>query len=148
MADRHEWATVVVPLDTSGTAEAVLPWAALLARDRSMGIRLLAVWDKSAPIPGVDAGGASGTDVEAALRRYLEAVAAGPAFVGLHVTVEVRTGDVVDEIRAAGEHPGNLIILASHGQGGYVESRLGSVAERLMRRIRVPILIVPAENRG
>jgi nucleotide-binding universal stress UspA family protein len=135
---------LVVPLDTSRTAEAVLPWAALVARDRAMEVRLLTVWSRAQPIPGIDPSRAD-EEVVADLRRYLEDLATDPRLKAVHATAEVRVGDVVAEIAAAAtERPGSIVMLASHGQGGYHESYIGSTTDKLLRLLRVPVMVIPA----
>ena len=44
--------------------------------------------------------------------------------------------------------PGDLIVLTSHGRGGVRRWLLGSVAEKLVREASVPVLLVPAVERG
>jgi nucleotide-binding universal stress UspA family protein len=136
-------ARLVVPLDTSATAEKALRWGALVARDRAMELHLVTVWSPDAPIPGI-APAKPEKDILADLQGYLEDVARGLRREGVSVTVEARAGDVVDEIRKAAEEPGSMVMIATHGQGGYQESRLGSVADRLIRTARAPVLVIPA----
>jgi nucleotide-binding universal stress UspA family protein len=136
-------ARLVVPLDTSATAETALHWGALMARDRAMELHLITVWSPEAPIPGIDRE-KSEEEILAQLRGYLEDVARGLAREGVSVTVGACAGDVVEEIRKAAEEPGCMVMIATHGQGGYQESRLGSVADRLIRTARAPILVIPA----
>jgi nucleotide-binding universal stress UspA family protein len=138
-------ARMVVPLDTSSTAECALHWAALLARDRAMELHLVTVWSEEAPIPGVDPQQPPG-DILEELREYLEGVATGLKREGVPVVVEVRAGDVVDEVRAVAEPRGSMIMIATHGQGGYQEARLGSVANRLILSAKVPVLVIPASG--
>ena len=44
--------------------------------------------------------------------------------------------------------PGDLLVLTSHGRGGVRRWLLGSVAEKLVREAPVPVLLVPAPERG
>jgi nucleotide-binding universal stress UspA family protein len=141
----HRLARLIVPLDTSVTAERVLPWAALMARDRAMDVHLVTVWDPDSPIPGMEPG-ASREAIVSQLEGYLAGVAARLREDVRPVSSEVRVGAVVDEIRAAAEGPGNLVLLASHGQGGYQEARIGSIAEKLIQKLRVPVLVIPADE--
>lgn len=137
-------ARLVVPLDTSATAETVIPWAALMARDRAMEVHLVAVWSDAAPIPGIDSSKPTG-EIVAELQIYLDGVARQPPLDTVHVTTEVRTGDVVGQIKTvAQERPGSMVMLASHGQGGYQEAYLGSVTDKLLRTLHVPVLVIPA----
>jgi len=63
------------------------------------------------------------------------------------VTAEVRSGDVVSEIwQAARARPGSMVMVASHGQGGYQEAYLGSTTDKLIRTLRVPVLVIPVRE--
>lgn len=144
MADPVELARVIVPLDTSATAEAVLPWAALMARDHGMEVALVAVWSENAPVPGINSSGGEAS-ARAALEAYLKDVAARPVFAGARITTEVRSGDVSREIAAAAaEHPGSIILICTHGEGGYQEAYIGSVTDRLVRTAKAPVLLISA----
>jgi universal stress protein A len=56
---------------------------------------------------------------------------------------EVRVGLPVDEILTfADEQKADLIILGTHGRGALTHFFLGSVAERVVRRARCPVLTV------
>ena len=44
--------------------------------------------------------------------------------------------------------PGDLLILTSHGRGGVRRWLLGSVAEKLVREAKAPVMLVPAVERG
>lgn len=61
------------------------------------------------------------------------------------VTVAGTGGDPADEIlRYATRHPIDLIVVGTHGRTGVSHFLLGSVAERVMRGARCPVLVVPA----
>ena len=146
MTEEPELARLIVPLDTSVTAESVLHWAALVARDHAMVVHLIAVWSPEAPVPSIEPGKAV-PEAVGELRRYLEEVAQRPELAGARVEVDARSGDVVEEIhKAAAEHPGTMVMLATHGRGGYQRAYLGSVTDKLLRTLRVPVLTLPAPN--
>jgi nucleotide-binding universal stress UspA family protein len=46
-------------------------------------------------------------------------------------------------LRCAQELPADLIVLGTHGRGGFERFMLGSVAEKVLRRARWPVLTVP-----
>jgi len=80
-------------------------------------------------------------------RRRLERVAArlrqrlGPA---ARVTLHVPTGVAHDEIcRLAAKLRADLVVLGTHGRTGLTHVLLGSVAERVVRHARCPVLTVP-----
>jgi nucleotide-binding universal stress UspA family protein len=57
---------------------------------------------------------------------------------------EVRHGDAVAEILAAGEREEpDLLLLGTHGRSGWQRLRLGSVAETVIREAPTSILVVP-----
>jgi nucleotide-binding universal stress UspA family protein len=55
--------------------------------------------------------------------------------------IVVREGDPAVGILAAAE-PGDLIVMATHGRGGLDRFWHGSVAQRVLQRARVPVLLV------
>jgi len=59
--------------------------------------------------------------------------------------IVVREGDPVVGILAAAA-PGDLIVMATHGRGGFDRFWHGSVAQRVLHRSRVPILLVRASG--
>lgn len=81
--------------------------------------------------------------VEEELRTFVE-----PA-VAAHVPtqVDVREGDPWREIeRAAEELPADFVVMGTHGYGGFEHLLLGSVAEKLLRRLPCPVLTVCHEE--
>ena len=83
-------------------------------------------------------------DREAAARDVVEFVRSA---VGLDVAdVVVKDGFVVPEILAfAAEWPADLIVIGTHGAGGFERLMLGSVTEKVLRRARCPVLTVPRD---
>jgi K+-sensing histidine kinase KdpD len=58
-------------------------------------------------------------------------------------------GDPAEEIlRYAGRQPIDLIVVGTHGRTGVSRVLLGSVAERVARGARCPVLVVPAPPRS
>jgi len=58
--------------------------------------------------------------------------------------VEVREGYPVDEIlKTADKRECDIIIMGTHGKGLLTHAFLGSVAERVLRRSRKPVFIIP-----
>ena len=124
-------AQIVVPLDTSPLAEEALPWAALLARAQNAGVHLVSTEDEREP----DA------EIHSVL-AYLNRVASADALDGLRISVEVRKGDVVEEIAASvGERETAAVVMTSHGRGGLSRVFVGSIAAHLVRTIEVPVLV-------
>jgi nucleotide-binding universal stress UspA family protein len=71
-------------------------------------------------------------------RRY-----AGPKFANVHF--EVCFGDPGSKIvERAKELEAGLIVLPSHGRAGFARMLLGSVAERVVRLAKCPVLVLRA----
>ena len=143
---------ILVPLDGSKPAEAVLPHACALAERFTAEIVLLRVPADPADDlmftgPKLVAATRGRTD---ALRReaidYLEQLAAELEDAGLCVATLVCDGPVVETIVGCAEKVrADLIVISSQGKGGLTGWPTGSVAYRLLHQARVPVLLVTAE---
>lgn len=61
----------------------------------------------------------------------------------VRVETDLREGEPWREIQAAAEQlPADLVVMGTHGRGGFENLLLGSVAERVMRRAPCPVLTV------
>ncbi len=66
---------------------------------------------------------------------------------GWRVEVETAFGDPAEEIVAwCEEHAPDMVAMATHGRTGLSRALLGSVAERALRRLAVPVLMVRPED--
>jgi nucleotide-binding universal stress UspA family protein len=66
---------------------------------------------------------------------------AGPQFAGLNF--EVRLGDPGSEIvKLAAELKAGVIVMPSHGRSGLAHILMGSVAERVVRTAKCPVLVL------
>jgi nucleotide-binding universal stress UspA family protein len=137
--------TILVPLDGTSGSEAVLPEVARLAEAEGAAVRLLRVAPPVAAIL-VDDRVVRYADQEAARvtqesRAYLARAAA--TLAGIDVELAVRFGDPVEQILAETERPGvSLVAMATHRRTGLDRLIEGSVAERVERATRVPVLLV------
>lgn len=67
---------------------------------------------------------------------------------GVDVRVSVEEGDVVNGILAEADAvTADLVVLGTHGRRGVERLTLGSVAEKVLRRARCPVLTVPPAPR-
>ena len=133
---------ILVPLDGSRLAEAVLPAACSLAARLPARLLLLHVLEQSPPAavhgePHLrDAGEA---------RSYLEAKRRGLAGRGLAVESHLHerpVGDVAAALdRHAHEQGAELIAMCAHGRSNLRSRLIGSIAERILRGGSVPILL-------
>lgn len=146
---------IIVPLDGSELAERALPTAEKLAHLTGASLHIVRVVDLTklepygayglAPEYGVMASVMS--DEDTAARQYLEQTERALTERGMTVSSEVRTGSAAREVIEL-SHPGDLIVMASHGRGGVARWFLGSVAEELARRAPAPVLLVRAVAAG
>jgi nucleotide-binding universal stress UspA family protein len=119
---------ILVPTDFSDGADAALDVAAQYARALRGRLCLLHV------------SAAGETDI-----TQLLADAATRAGAGIPVTVSSTAGDPAAEIRRyARHHPVDLIVVGTHGHTDTGREHLGSVADRVVRGARCPVLVVPA----
>jgi nucleotide-binding universal stress UspA family protein len=144
---------ILVPLDGSSFAEHALPVALGLARQTGARLELVCVHEGPAPAHHVGSPAANerlDSDIRGSLRRYLTRVRKrlDASVSGIAVEIGVLDGKPQDVLaqhaRASGAE---LIVLTTHGRGGVSRSWLGSVAEGLVRRVPVPVLVVRAKRK-
>jgi nucleotide-binding universal stress UspA family protein len=67
-----------------------------------------------------------------------------PACRDLVASTEVVEGDPAAEIlRKADELEADLVVMGTHGKGLLAHAFLGSVAEKILHRIKIPVLMIP-----
>ncbi len=60
------------------------------------------------------------------------------------VSIEIAEGDPAAQILQKSEElPADVVIMGSHGKGFLAHAFLGSVAEKVLQRIRIPVFIIP-----
>lgn len=143
---------LVVPLDGSPLAEEALPTAAALAKRLQVPVHLITVIELSATMPlELVAAAVSVSDFERTLTRlFAEAqtllVAPSERLQNddIETSTEVRHGLQPGPTILEVTQPGDLIVMTSHGRTGLRRWILGSVAEAVIRRASVPVLLVRA----
>jgi nucleotide-binding universal stress UspA family protein len=143
----------MVPLDATAAAEAALPAATTLARCLGAQLRLVIVVATAETVSGEQIPTATflPTTTRALLDvqekqalAYLERLAQSIRSTGVPAMAEVRRGETVAELATdTGEHGDGLVVVATHGRAGLQAIWSSSVATRLLRRTRAPILLVP-----
>jgi nucleotide-binding universal stress UspA family protein len=82
-----------------------------------------------------------------AAQSYLGDLAAELEANGLIVKTEVCEGITAEAIlECAARVQPDLIALSPHGRGGLNEMPLGAIAEEIIHRARVPVLLIPTEE--
>ena len=137
---------VLVALDGSPSAEAVLRFLLEIAGPLDMTVVLLWVLE---PVPPVVLEGTRHMvldDIEGRrsdAEEYLASVAAALRAKGVDVSWQVRLGRPSDEILAAArESSTHLIAMATHGRTGLNRLLFGSVAEAVLRQAPVPVFMI------
>ncbi len=80
-------------------------------------------------------------DLGRAAQGELDALAEEPRVSGLAIETVIRIGRPADQILAATEEA-DLVLMGTHGRGALGRVFLGSVAEEVVRRSAVPVLVV------
>jgi nucleotide-binding universal stress UspA family protein len=141
---------ILVPLDGSDLAEAVLPHARALAQSVGAEIVLLRVLVPHIPDRPPTIGqlfpDAIAKEAELAqqhVQEYLERVARPLQASGIHVSCEMRSGHVADAILDIADEIGvDLIAMSTHGRSGLSRWLIGSVANKVVHAAKAPVLLV------
>lgn len=129
---------ILVPLDGSKVAENAVPVAVRLSRVLARPVRYLHVLEQSdTVIAPQDADRARSAFVPYALHLG-EKAGIDPAAQ----SADIGWGPPAPTILAASEGA-SLIVIASHGRGGFHSMFIGSVADKVVRGAEVPVLVVP-----
>ena len=141
---------LLVPLDGSRTAEAVLPYVRTLAKTLKLPVELLGAVDIAALAAQVSHGGA----------RYFETIMAGSArsteeylkriaktFPSHDVRCSVKIGKAEEVIIETAGSDATLTAMGTHGRSGINRLLMGSVAEKVLRGSTNPLLLIrPSEE--
>ncbi|HEY3366792.1 MAG TPA: universal stress protein [Symbiobacteriaceae bacterium] len=134
---------LLVPLDGSKLAEAVLSPTQVLATGSGARVTLFHVVEKNPPAQVHGEPHLTGVR-EAA--EYLGAVAARLGAQGIQVDLHVHDephGDVALSITEhAAEYGADLIVLATHGSGGMREIVFGTIAQKVIGYGPTPVLVI------
>lgn len=144
---------ILVPLDGSSFAEHALPVALGVATQSGARLVLVSVHEEPAPahhLPAPDGGPPVAPLIQAALRRYLARVKKriSQRLPDAQVEIAVLGGKAQEVLSTHARDSGaDLIVLTTHGRGGPSRSWLGNVAEGVLRRAPVPVLVVRARRK-
>ena len=141
------FARILCPTDFSEFSDAALTYAAALADTYGGAVRLLHVvtpFPVIAPYSNLPGETRLYETARAAGEEALAGLAARVRTPGLTVDVEQRSGAVVHEIlQVAGDWQADVIVMGTHGRGGFERLVLGSVAEKVLRKAPCAVLAVP-----
>lgn len=129
--------TILVPLDGSSLSRHALPFAGYLAQ--AMRARLVLFHAYRAQSDDVE------MDPEVDLVREQADLASGLRQRGLNATTWLSYDEPGPAIvNAAADLQADLIVMSTHGRGGLSQFVYGSVADHVMRRSSVPVVLVTA----
>ena len=141
---------ILVPLDGSPFAEGALPAAVMLAARHQASLHLVAV--HTALASPLDMPGAPVYDgrldserrreLDGYLERIAERLSSESTLAVTHATVDdggSTASAITDEAVRCGA---GLVVLSTHGRGGFSRAWLGSVTSELLRTMPVPIFVV------
>jgi nucleotide-binding universal stress UspA family protein len=135
--------TILIPLDGSPLAERALGYAALLSQ-RSGARTVLIESVHPRTLPGIDPGDEQTARTQRA-EEYLRTAAtrfgAETTRVDTHVSADEPVEAILD---GATRYQADLIVMSTHGRGGLSRMLYGSVADQVLRRTTIPVLLVPS----
>ena len=148
---------ILVPLDSGPIHDDSLPATQELAGLYKSSIHLLTVIPTFSTVAGEAAAASSLLPATTAALLDLEVENAAEDLqehldelkkAGLQVTAEVARGDPATEIvNRSGELKADLIVLTTHRKAGTAAFWARSVAPNVARRTRIPILLIPLEEK-
>jgi len=142
---------ILVPYDGSELSEAALPFIQEFAKAFGASLVLFhALFPPASAYPGFEAPIASDRlwrDLREIAEKQLAELSEKLGKAGLQVTTAVTFGPTVDEIiQAATAGQADLIAMSTHGRSGVGRWIMGSVADAVVRRSELPVLIVRPEQ--
>ena len=143
----HSPERVLVPLDTSEVGAAALQAAQPLAQELRWRIILFHALDLPAPILQVQGAaiplGLPPRDAPGEVVAYLEGLADDLKRDGIDVEIRLGAGPAAEATVLAAEETGaGMIAMSTHGRSGIARWVLGSVAEGVIARTHVPVLVL------
>lgn len=139
---------ILVPLDGSPLSEAILPQVAELTHALGAEVTLLRVGLAHA-FPGVDPKSLVDEEVRVMqeAEAYLATVAQRFGQEGMTIRTVVRYGqpaaEIIDHVAFEGV---DLVAMSTHGRSGLTRLVMGSVAEEVVRKVRVPVLLLRSQE--
>ena len=140
---------IIVPLDGSATAEQAIPLAIAIALRAGSRIELVHVHDKGVLVANISMMDSRWEDERAmemgsAIRVMAERLAHE---TGLGVkAITLRGPTAPSLVQHAIDGAADLIVMTTHGRGGFSHAWFGSVAERVIHAATTPVLVVPASD--
>ena len=140
---------IILPLDGSATSEAALPAAIEQAKAFKIPVHILRVVDTqvleqasgSAAAFNYSMIGEMFEEESNDAKSYVEDMVKRLKAEGIEATYDVRVGPVASTILDVVKE-GDMIVMGSHGRSGLKRWVVGSIAEDVIRKSDVPVLLV------
>lgn len=147
------YSKILVPLDGSQIAECVIPHITTIARSTSALVELISVVEPvDIPTRGKialseDDLKAINSEAKKEAHDYLSNIAQRLDRDGVKARLVIMTGkpaeSLVDYIDS---NDIDLVIMATHGRSGLTKWFFGSIAEKIMRAVEIPVLLVKSTS--
>ena len=141
---------ILVPLDGSELAEAVLPHVESLAKANDAQVVILRVALNPATefaMTDPTIAGQMIETLEGSTKEYLNAMYKQLMGQGLQVSMQIAEGPIADSIlQVAADEKIDLIAMSTHGRSGVARWLIGSIAEKVVRGANIPVLLVRPPN--
>jgi len=142
---------ILVPLDGSELSQSVLPFAETLVK--ALGASVVLFHAAAPPVLAYPGAEMISMDqpvwdtIEEEARKFVREATARLAAKGIQATGIACVGQAIDGIlAAAADESVGLIVMSTHGRSGVGRLVMGSVADAVVRRASVPVLVVPPQE--
>jgi nucleotide-binding universal stress UspA family protein len=138
--------SVLVPIDFTETSDKALDFAIDLAEKLSAKVTAMHAYE--IPVLGFPDGALVATvdvatRIQEAAKKGLDAAVGARNAKGAKLASILREGNAWEEIKAVAEELHvDLIVIGTHGRRGIARALLGSVAENVIRTVKIPVLTI------
>ena len=143
------YSRILLPLDGSHLSELALPHAVVLAERFQAEMILLKVLEPLGSNLNLPTGAVKKAEAETRLmtKEYLDLIAAHVQEKMIPVKIVIVSGSPHEEIiRFAETEQVDVVVMSTHGRSGASRWLMGSVADRVMRGVNVPVLLIRAQK--
>jgi nucleotide-binding universal stress UspA family protein len=139
---------ILIPLDGSRLAESAIPAAVYLCKTLHASATLIHIIEQDAP---ADIHGERHLSEEQDALNYLDKIS-HEFFNGINVRTHVHSEHVNNLSQSIIDH-GNefdhdLIVMCSHGHGGFRKAITGSIAQQIITKGKIPLLLIQPDEGG
>jgi universal stress protein A len=147
---------ILMPVDYSETSREAVAYACYVAKGLGAELDVVHVWDKPSYVadnvvvarpgqPSKSLGEMIRENAEAEMQEFLQDCRVPPE---VRVSHHLESGEPASTIlRVADQIGAGLVVVGTHGRTGVRHLLLGSIAEKLVRGAKVPVLTVPPPER-